>query len=69
VAHDLLLNPDNQPWFSAVSLWEITTKSGLDRPDFRVDPNSGNSGTPTLLSSAELRGEAKAVLQPFAPLL
>jgi PIN domain nuclease of toxin-antitoxin system len=37
-AHDLLLNPDNEPWFSAVSLWEITIKSGLDRPDFRVDP-------------------------------
>lgn len=37
-AHDLLLNPDNEPWFSAVSVWEITIKSGLDRPGFRVDP-------------------------------
>jgi PIN domain nuclease of toxin-antitoxin system len=36
-AQDLLLNPDNEPWFSAVSLWEITIKSGLDRPDFGVD--------------------------------
>lgn len=37
-ARDLLLNPDNEPWFSAVSLWEITIKSGLGRPDFQVDP-------------------------------
>jgi PIN domain nuclease of toxin-antitoxin system len=36
-ARDLLMNPDNDPWFSAFSLWEINIKSGLDRPDFRVD--------------------------------
>ena len=27
-----------RPTQCAVSLWEITIKSGLDRPDFRVDP-------------------------------
>jgi PIN domain nuclease of toxin-antitoxin system len=39
VARDLLLNPDNLPWFSAVSLWEVTIKNRLGRPDFQVDPN------------------------------
>ena len=35
---DLLLDPANQPVFSSASLWEITIKRGLDRPDFNVDP-------------------------------
>lgn len=35
----MLESPDNQLWFSAASLWEITIKHGLGRPDFRVDPH------------------------------
>lgn len=29
---------DNEPCFSAASLWEITIKRGLGRSDFQVDP-------------------------------
>lgn len=36
-ARDLIENIDNQPWFSAASLWEIAIKAGLGRPDFRID--------------------------------
>lgn len=35
---DLLLDSGNQPVFSSASLWEITIKCGLERPDFNVDP-------------------------------
>lgn len=36
----LLLNdPANELLFSAVSLWEVSIKLGLDRQDFRVDPH------------------------------
>jgi len=34
----LLLNPGSQLYFSTVSLWEISIKRGLGRPDFSVDP-------------------------------
>lgn len=37
-AREMLLDPSNQPVFSAASLWEITIKNGLGRPDFNVDP-------------------------------
>jgi len=37
-ARALLETQENQLWFSAVSLWEIAIKSGLNRSDFRVDP-------------------------------
>ena len=33
----LLADPANELWFSAVSLWEIAIKQGLQRPDFRGD--------------------------------
>jgi PIN domain nuclease of toxin-antitoxin system len=36
-ARTLIENPDNELLFSAVSLWEIATKRGLGREDFRVD--------------------------------
>lgn len=36
-AKDLLLDPGNQLIFSSASLWEITIKSSLERPDFKVD--------------------------------
>lgn len=37
-ARELLLDPSNQPLFSAASLWEISIKNGLGRSDFNVDP-------------------------------
>ncbi|MEA3278127.1 MAG: type II toxin-antitoxin system VapC family toxin [Pseudomonadota bacterium] len=37
-AKELLIDPGNELLFSSASLWEITIKRGLDRPDFRVDP-------------------------------
>ncbi len=30
-------NPDNELIFSVASLWEVSIKSGLGRPDFAVD--------------------------------
>ena len=36
-ARELLLDPSNQLLFSTASLWEISIKSGLGRPDFSVD--------------------------------
>lgn len=33
----LLTDPASQLMFSAASLWEITIKNSLDRPDFKVD--------------------------------
>ncbi|SEM22911.1 type II toxin-antitoxin system VapC family toxin [Halomonas daqiaonensis] len=38
VAREKLLDENNALWFSAASLWEVTIKAGLGRPDFRVDP-------------------------------
>lgn len=37
-ARTLLLAPANQLIFSSASLWEISIKNGLERPDFNVDP-------------------------------
>lgn len=34
----VLQDLQNQPLFSAASLWEVTIKAGLARADFRVDP-------------------------------
>jgi PIN domain nuclease of toxin-antitoxin system len=36
---DLLLNPSNNLFFSAASLWEISIKFRLGRSDFNVDPD------------------------------
>lgn len=36
-ARELLLDPANHLVFSTASLWEIGIKSGLGRPDFKVD--------------------------------
>src|SRR6266536_859103 len=33
----LLDNPENEPMFSAASLWEVAIKSSLGRDDFKVD--------------------------------
>jgi PIN domain nuclease of toxin-antitoxin system len=37
-ARALLLDSANQLVFSSASLWEISIKNGLERPDFNVDP-------------------------------
>jgi PIN domain nuclease of toxin-antitoxin system len=36
-AQSLIDSSENELFFSAASLWEIVIKSGLDRPDFKVD--------------------------------
>lgn len=37
-AREKLMDESNALWFSVASLWKVTIKSGLGRPDFRVDP-------------------------------
>ena len=37
-AQALLLDPGSQLYFSTVSLWEISIKRSLGRPDFSADP-------------------------------
>jgi PIN domain nuclease of toxin-antitoxin system len=39
VALELLEDIDNTLYFSAASIWEVVIKTGLQRPDFRVDAN------------------------------
>jgi PIN domain nuclease of toxin-antitoxin system len=34
----LIEDPDNEPMFSAASLWEIVIKYALVRPEFNLDP-------------------------------
>lgn len=34
----LLNNPDNELFFSAASIWEVTIKQSLGREDFKVNP-------------------------------
>ena len=36
-ARKLIDSPDNEPLFSAVSLWEVAIKRGLGWEDFKVD--------------------------------
>lgn len=36
-ARALMADLENELLFSVVSLWEVTIKNGLNRPDFRVD--------------------------------
>jgi PIN domain nuclease of toxin-antitoxin system len=36
-ARELMADPGNELLFSAASLWEISIKRGLNRPDFQVD--------------------------------
>ncbi|MFC0267203.1 type II toxin-antitoxin system VapC family toxin [Kushneria aurantia] len=38
-ARALLEAPENRLFFSAASIWEVTIKSGLGKPTFRVDPH------------------------------
>jgi PIN domain nuclease of toxin-antitoxin system len=37
-ARALIGAPENELWFSAASVWEITIKHGLGREDFQVNP-------------------------------
>jgi PIN domain nuclease of toxin-antitoxin system len=37
-ARNLIDNPENELLFSAASLWELATKCGSGRKDFKVDP-------------------------------
>ena len=39
-----LEDPGNTLWFSAVAIWEVAIKRGLDRPDFRIDPGPLRAG-------------------------
>ena len=43
-ARDALLDPGHNLWFSAVSIWEVAIKRGLDRPDFQIDPGPLRAG-------------------------
>lgn len=38
-SRSLILDSDNDLFFSAASIWEITIKSRLGRPDFDLDPH------------------------------
>jgi len=38
-ARSLILDPDNDLFFSAASIWEIAIKNQLGRADFDVDPH------------------------------
>lgn len=39
-----LTDPTNSLWFSAVSLWEVAIKRGLNRPEFQIDPGPLRAG-------------------------
>ena len=42
---DRLINDmENRLWFSAISIWEVAIKRGLDRPGFRTDPEVLRAG-------------------------
>ncbi len=41
---DMIENPDNEVLFSAASIWEITIKAALNRPDFRISPMAVTEG-------------------------
>lgn len=43
-ADALVQDPDNVLHFSAVSIWEVAIKRGLERPDFQTDPNVLRAG-------------------------
>lgn len=38
-AAQMIDNFDNELYFSAASIWEISIKAGLNRPDFTFDPS------------------------------
>jgi PIN domain nuclease of toxin-antitoxin system len=43
-AGELLRNPKNELYFSAIAIWEIAIKAGRRRPDFTFDPREVRKG-------------------------
>ncbi|MFN3278655.1 MAG: type II toxin-antitoxin system VapC family toxin [Paracoccus hibiscisoli] len=43
-AHRLISDPRHALWFSAASIWEVSIKRALNRPDFTVDPGVLRAG-------------------------
>lgn len=43
-ARQIMAEPRHQLWFSAASIWEVSIKRALNRPDFRVDPGALRAG-------------------------
>ena len=43
-AVELIDDPENELFFSAVTIWEIAIKSALQKPGFRVDPRAVRRG-------------------------
>jgi PIN domain nuclease of toxin-antitoxin system len=43
-AETLISAPENTLWFSVASIWEVVIKSGLGRPDFRLDAAALRAG-------------------------
>lgn len=43
-ARTLLLDPEITPVFSVASIWEVTIKSALGRPDFTIDAAALDAG-------------------------
>lgn len=43
-AHRLIAEPRHRLLFSAASIWEVSIKRALNRPDFRVDPGALRAG-------------------------
>ncbi|SFN65934.1 PIN domain nuclease, a component of toxin-antitoxin system (PIN domain) [Roseovarius lutimaris] len=43
-ADRMIKDAQNRLWFSVVSLWEITAKRALGRPDFRADAGQMRAG-------------------------
>ena len=43
-AQGLFNDPDNELYFSAMSIWEVAIKRGLDRSDFQIDVRSFRRG-------------------------
>jgi PIN domain nuclease of toxin-antitoxin system len=60
-AENLISCPESKLWFSAASLWKVAIKSGLGRPDFRIDAGALRAG---LLANdySELAVEGRHVL-------
>lgn len=68
-ARKLLVDPDNELLFSAVSLWEVAIKRGLDRTDFQVEARVLRRG---LLDNGyvelPMRGEHAVAIDSLPPI-
>lgn len=65
----IIESPDNRPFFSAASIWEVVIKRGLDRADFQVDPHLLRRG---LLDNGyvelQITGEHTLALEGLPPI-